>query len=44
MMGRNIRFKEVLWEIIPKLSLLPLLIWSTGLGFGHVLLWKKERE
>ena len=30
MMGRNIRFKGVLWDIIPKLSFLPLLIWSTG--------------
>ena len=29
MTGRNICFKGVLWEIIPRLSLLPLLIWST---------------
>ena len=29
MMGCNIRFRGVIWEIIPKLSLLPLLIWST---------------
>ena len=28
MMGRNIHFKGVIWKIIPKLSLLPLLIWS----------------
>ena len=27
--GHNIHFKVVLWKIIPKLSLLPLLIWST---------------
>ena len=25
MMGRNISFKEIIWKIIPKLSLLPLL-------------------
>ena len=31
MMGHNISFKGVLLKIIPKLSLLPLLIWSTGL-------------
>ena len=30
MMGRNISFKGVIWKIIPKLSLLPLLNWSTG--------------
>ena len=29
MMGHNISFKRVIWKIIPKLSLLPLLIWST---------------
>ena len=29
MKGHNICFKGVLWEIIPKLSLLDLLIWST---------------
>ena len=29
MMDHNIRFKGALWEIIPKLSLLPLLIWSS---------------
>ena len=28
MMGHNIRFKGVICKIIPKLSLLPLLIWS----------------
>ena len=28
-MGCNIHFKEVMWKIIPKLSLLPLLIWRT---------------
>ena len=31
MMGYNIHFKGVIWKIIPKLSLLPLLILSTGL-------------
>ena len=30
MMGPNICFKGVIWKIIPKLSLLPLLIWTTG--------------
>ena len=28
MMGRNMIFKEIVWKIIPKLSLLLLLIWS----------------
>ena len=31
MMGHKICFKGVLGEIIPELSLLPLLIWSTEL-------------
>ena len=31
MMGRNICFKGVIWKIIPKLSVLPLLIWSIEL-------------
>ena len=31
MMGLNIRVKGVIWEIIPKLFLLPLLVWSTAL-------------
>ena len=30
MMGLNICFNGVIWKIIPKLSLLPLLIWSAG--------------
>ena len=29
MMGHKIRSDEEIWLIIPKLSLLPLLIWST---------------
>ena len=29
MMGRNIRFKGALWEIIPTSSVLPLFISST---------------
>ena len=29
MMGLNIRFKAVILKIVPKLSLLPLLIWRT---------------
>ena len=31
MMGHYIHFKGVPWKIIPELSLLPLLIWSTVL-------------
>ena len=30
MMGHNISFEGVIWKIIPKLSLLPLLTWSTA--------------
>ena len=30
MMGCNM-FKEVVWKIIPKVALLPLLIWGTVL-------------
>ena len=30
MMGHKICFNGKIWKIIPKLSLLPLLIWSTG--------------
>ena len=30
MMGHNITFKGVISKTIPKLSLLPLLIWGTG--------------
>ena len=33
MKGHNICFKGVMWKIIPKLSLVPLLIWSTGHSF-----------
>ena len=29
MKGHDICFKEAIWKIIPKLSILPLLIWST---------------
>ena len=32
MMGHKMSFKGVIWKIDPKLSLLPLLIWSTGGG------------
>ena len=32
MMGHKIRFFEEIWIIIPKLSLLLLLIWSPGDG------------
>ena len=31
MMGHKICFKGEIWLIIPKLSLLPLLIWTTDL-------------
>ena len=37
MRGQNVHFKGVLWKIIPKLSLLPLLIWSTVTSWFHVL-------
>ena len=30
MIGHKICFKGVIWKIIPKLFLLPLLIWNTG--------------
>ena len=30
MMSHNILLKGIMWKIIPKLSLLPLLIWSTA--------------
>ena len=33
MMGHNISFKEIICKIIPKLSLLLLLIWSTAKAF-----------
>ena len=40
MMGHKIRFYEEIWLIIPKLSLLPLLIWSTDVygvcGITHL--------
>ena len=35
MMGHKICFYGEIWLIIPKLSLLPLLIWSTGEGFDR---------
>ena len=35
MMGHYIRFKGLFGKIIPKLSLLLLLIWSTGLARHH---------
>ena len=34
MMGHKICFHGEIWKIIPKLSLLPLLTWSTGQGFS----------
>ena len=33
MMGHKICFSEEIWPIIPKLSLLLLLIWSPDLSF-----------
>ena len=33
MMGHKICLNGKIWKIIPKLSLLPLLIWSTDLCF-----------
>ena len=32
MMGHKINFNVEIWITIPKLSLLPLLIWSTGIN------------
>ena len=32
MMGHNIYFKGVIWKFIPKLSLLPHLIWSSDIN------------
>ena len=34
MMGHNICFKGIIWKIIPNLSLLPILTWSTAYDFG----------
>ena len=31
MVGHNIGFKGLIWKIIPKFSLLPLLIWNIEL-------------
>ena len=37
MMGHKICFNGAIWLVIPKLSLLPLLIWSTGVSnYGYV--------
>ena len=36
MMGHNICFCRELWLIIPKLSLLPFLIWSTEGSVLHI--------
>ena len=41
MMGHNIRLKAVIGEIIPKLSLLPLLIWSS-VGVNQWLIVARE--
>ena len=38
MMGHKICFHGVKWLIIPKLSLLPFLIWSTGEGIRSLVL------
>ena len=39
MMGHDIRFKGVMWKIIPELSLLPFLILSTPLIWVLVSCW-----
>ena len=36
MMGHKICFYGEMWLIIPKLSLMPLLIWSTGPPFEQL--------
>ena len=35
MMGHKICLNGEIWQIIPKLSLLPLFIWSTDMRFCH---------
>ena len=37
MMGHIIGCKGVIWKIIPELSLLPLLTWSTELFMSNLL-------
>ena len=37
MMGLNICFYGEIWLIIPKLSLLLLLIWSTGITYTNLV-------
>ena len=37
MMGHKVCFYGEIWQIIPKLSLLPLLIWSTVQDIGSCL-------
>ena len=45
MMGRNIHFIGVIWKIIPKLSLLRLLIWSTvNVHIKELFLYKINSE
>ena len=33
MMGHNIHIERIIWKVIPKFSLLPPLIWSSGFDF-----------
>ena len=35
MRGHNLRFYGEIWKIIPKISLLPLLIWSSELDLSN---------
>ena len=46
MIGHNKCFKGVIWKIIPKLSLLPLLIWSTESSVikGRFQLFQMDRN
>ena len=49
MMGHNIGFKGVIYKLIAKLSLIPLLIWSTIIfqivcGYAHTLALSDEGE
>ena len=37
MMGHNISFKGVIWKLTHKLSLLPLVIWSTECNIDFCL-------
>ena len=43
MVGHKICSNGEIWLIIPKLSLLPLLIWSTAKGSLEIVVYEKDR-